>query len=517
MRRAVAAAACGPYEIVAPAADTLFEHEDGLIELIAECSYVVRFEGDARRDILEGALSVPSGGGEGRLRFQNFVGLSSLGSRRLSVRSRRLDAEAVAGMLDDVGRQLASLPFYVDTPTRSGYVRVQDPGPEVLYHSFAFLRDCMRFGRPHDLVGALQRILANPVLTLHRKAPAKVALGAASRIDADTIRALQSEPGALEPVGGGSTAASHPLARSLGGALPTHVRTSSLRQSTDNPVNRFVVGVLLTMIELLRRFERLTLTEKRVSSAVNAREARELAEALERVRRHPILDDLSPLHEAPLSSTALRGRAGYRELLTISSELLAHASRAEPHDAQALLELRETATIYEYWCFFQVVEELRSRLGDPVKRARFAAATTHSKVPWGYSFRWEEVDVAYNRTFKRSPSAEEWPGATSYGRAMRPDIAVTAPSGLHVLDAKLRINLGDREGDDFKSDDLHKMHAYRDALGASSAWVLYPGSGSEMRKFRMPAAGGAFEGVGAVPLKPNGSATMAALVGELLG
>jgi uncharacterized protein len=514
VKRAVATATCGPYEIVAPAADALFEDGDGSIELRAELSYVVRFRSGAPRDVLKGALSVPKGGREGKLRFQNFVGLSKLGGRRLTVRSNRLDADAVAGMLDEVCRHLASLSFYVDTPTQGGYMRVPDLGPEVLYHSFAFLRDCLRYRRPHDLAGALQRILAQPLLTLRSDRPQRVPLGAATGVDADTLAALQSEPEPLQPVTE-APVAFRPLADALGGALPTYVKTSRTLHSTDNAANRFVLGALLTMADLLRRFEGLVRAEGRVSSALNAGEAAALADDLERLQRHPSIERLTPLYEPPLHSTALRGRSGYRDLLAVWTSLIDHASRAEAHDAQPLLELRETATIYEYWCFFRIADAVRSVLGDPLEVSRFAAETNFSKVPWGYSFRWEAVELVYNRTFKRSTSAEGWPGRTSYGRSMRPDATLLSSSGLHLFDAKLRVDL-DQNGDRFKSDDLHKMHAYRDALGATSVWVIYPGRGNDVRRFQSPVGVGAFQGVGAVPLHPGGESPLEELVSELL-
>ena len=57
----------------------------------------------------------------------------------------------------------------------------------------------------------------------------------------------------------------------------------------------------------------------------------------------------------------------------------------------------------------------------------------------------------------------------------------------------------------WKNADIHKMHAYKDALGSEGArvatvWVLYPGT--EERFYEV--APGAMEGVGAIPLEPQG-------------
>ena len=62
----------------------------------------------------------------------------------------------------------------------------------------------------------------------------------------------------------------------------------------------------------------------------------------------------------------------------------------------------------------------------------------------------------------------------------------------------------------FRRADLHKVHAYRDALGASSVWVLYPGGSEAVAKYSpQPSAHveGSPDGVGAVPLTPGSSSS----------
>ena len=64
------------------------------------------------------------------------------------------------------------------------------------------------------------------------------------------------------------------------------IRVQPFEHSTDNPENRFVATVLETMIDILRRFERLAREEMRSSTAINAREAGEITDYLQRCRRH---------------------------------------------------------------------------------------------------------------------------------------------------------------------------------------------------------------------------------------
>lgn len=61
----------------------------------------------------------------------------------------------------------------------------------------------------------------------------------------------------------------------------------------------------------------------------------------------------------------------------------------------------------------------------------------------------------------------------------------------------------------FKKADLHKMHAYRDALGASSVWILYPGDSRARAEFTAPWArsdtDSGLQGVGALAVRPGDS------------
>ena len=103
---------------------------------------------------------------------------------------------------------------------------------------------------------------------------------------------------------------------------------------------------------------------------------------------------------------------------------------------------------------------------------------------------------------------------------LRPDITVRGADGrLHLFDAKLKVDFrravdaedfddAGESSDTFKREDLYKMHAYRDALGADSVWVLYPGSDRAASEYsdalggwRDPARG--FQGVGAIALRPG--------------
>ncbi len=126
--------------------------------------------------------------------------------------------------------------------------------------------------------------------------------------------------------------------------------------------------------------------------------------------------------------------------------------------------------------------------------------------------------------------------AGSYSVTLRPDITLTVGNELHLLDAKFRLqSIGaatiDSTADDdevqvvslrqwttFQPSDIHKMHAYKDALDARrhqerqdvrSVWVLYPGDATAFfsetggRVSVVPDHRSEMIGVGALPMQPG--------------
>ncbi len=519
MTTPIASAVCGPYEILAQREGSLLKHPDHSLELQAEACYLVRLGDGADPHALRGALTIPHGGTEGILQFGNFVGQASLGGRKLAVRSRRLATTAVELMLDDVAGHLASLPFFAATPTSAPYVRDRSMSSDALYHTYVFLRDSMRGGGQHDLPGAVERIIARPHETLRSEDAQLIPLGRASQIDAATVAAISSEPELLSPLAEGSPLATHPLARRLRGRMPEFIRTRPLRHTTNNPENRFVAAALDAMSDIARQFELLAIGDRRVASATNSKEASAIAATLSRWRRHPMLEPLSTARDVPIRSTVLRGRAGYRQLLRCYIELMARTRLSEPSDMRALLELRDAALMYEYWCYFRVVDGVADSLRTAAQVDRFAVDAVGSRVPYGYRAKVGHATILYNETYSRPASGSPEIGQHSYSVRLRPDITLRSrDGGLHLFDAKLKLDFGqavdaddhdDAKGrpDTFNREDLYKMHAYRDALGADSVWVLYPGSDPSPTQYRLPwddrPLRGDFHGVGAIALRPG--------------
>jgi len=161
----------------------------------------------------------------------------------------------------------------------------------------------------------------------------------------------------------------------------------------------------------------------------------------------------------------------------------------------------------------------------------FALAKGHtSRLEFANADGTRRLTVTYNREFGRASSRAGDPADwRSRSHAMRPDITIERDGRLLVLDPKFKTYA--RTG--WEADDVHQMHAYRDAIvrggdgagegdrGVAAAWLLYAGriSGENRPVIAYPRATASRPfgtgRVGAVLLRPGEPEGAAALRGLL--
>jgi predicted component of viral defense system (DUF524 family) len=287
------------------------------------------------------------------------------------------------------------------------------------------------------------------------------------------------------------------------GVVPAELPEPRVRDTFDTAENRFArsfVDHAIFVVDATVHAVRKRACEARVQD-----DARGMLAQLETARRSAPVCDAGRLAQVPMGSTVLQRRRGYRDLLHHFVRMR-HAVRGLPFSTEAfeaLLEGRDVAHVYELWAFFRVVEALSAILGPPTtsdapKRTNLGVVVGRLTVAWG-----SDVRVVYQEVFTSTRG-------TSYSLTYEPDVSLFARGGLHLFDAKFRLDpVTDADPErSFREDDLAKMHAYRDAIrDARSAWILYPGTESVFYDAELgplvgtpgPEAGG----VGAISLRPG--------------
>lgn len=158
--------------------------------------------------------------------------------------------------------------------------------------------------------------------------------------------------------------------------------------------------------------------------------------------------------------------------------------------------LRDIALLWEWWVLLALAHELEIATGE--------------RAQWSEAFD-ERAGLRAPATLRFGSQSLLFNGATpSYSTPLRPDFVLRDEHQQPVaaLDAKFRLNV---ERGSVVGDDLHKMHAYRDALGVRVALALHPGDKSAfydqnrgpLSHWNLRAAlSGGLSGVGAWGLRP---------------
>lgn len=459
--------------------------------------------------------------------FGNAVGVVDGGPLgRLVVHSGKWEEADFEGMLAEITKRMALLPFAAGTGAEQDHERSPDVEQRVLYHAFVYLRHLLSPSAATDdrLVPALRLVLARPHRRFERVST-WTPLAAVQRVEPRALLGMVTPRARLvrAPEGRGGR-----LATALGGHLPQEVEETRNRSTVDVPENQFVKAFLGYALEIIERMR--VAASGLGDTPLRARvvsDCETMARELLPLRRHALWDEVSEMRRLPVESQVLQRRRGYREVLRCFLRLrLTARLPLRPEATMRLLEIKDIAALYEMWSFFEVERQVSRGLGRlPIEAGVAKVGDFGAKLDRGLRIAWEGgIELFYNLSYSRSRSNR------SYSLPLRPDIVLRVPDGPsqgdHLFDAKFKVRrledavpsgedvddaepAADRRGV-FKHADLHKMHTYRDAIpSARSVWILYPGTDfcffdeahgriAAPDDVKAPA-----NGVGAIPLLPG--------------
>jgi len=398
-------------------------------------------------------------------------------------------------LLDELFIRATRLPFTFSAPTGRGVVEaLRPPTPLFTLHFLCQYAPALR--------QALTIIQAAPHRQL-RDNPRRVPLAEAAEADADVLLSILHNPQEWQP-----TSRAFPLAVALKGRAPARVWQRRPEETADTPENRFVLHFLQ---QVLVAAEGLPAQPWWRNVPLDRQGCvREAASLLHQALALAPLDEVGPMQRLPFSSQVLLRREGYREMLALW-RLFQQARRPLFAPLQQAIELRDIATLYEFWVFFALVEEIGVCLGEsPVIDLRPSdkrGLEWHSEARFG-----EKGTLVYSRGFRRP---------TSYSLPLRPDFTwMVGGRPEVVLDAKFHLERAELEAGEeedtpqatAKRADLYKMHTYRDALGVRAAVAVYPGDEAvfyECAWGKRPGITlselllGEARGIGALPMRPG--------------
>nr|MBA2447982.1 DUF2357 domain-containing protein [Chloroflexota bacterium] len=397
-------------------------------------------------------------GGAAVFSFQNQLGLAHLEVREgatslpltLEVLSPKYPTAATyRAFYEPLVRQLsiqaASLPFTLEAPTA---VRVRESTRRRSdLFAWHFLNQ-----EGQAIRAALRVVLQEPRRLLVSE-ERMVGIDQATSVDPDTLVGILQRPDNLllvqtPAVGYGWTLARRLEQKRTGRRfLPTNISVVQAEETLDTPEHRFLRAFLEELSNTVDRLtQRLTLPE---GSTERLRSFQgEVQEAL----HSTFLAEVGPLTHFSWASRVLQRAYGYRELL---QAWRVFQFAADPFQSlQRALDARDVATLYEWWCFYALVERVSGQLNS---RSRLSAdADDVSGLRYGLRATFDDGwTLTFNPTFNSGAGA--W---RSYSVALRPDFVLSRKGvPLVALDAKFRFDSGDWRlaGDPTEADGSHKL------------------------------------------------------------
>lgn len=461
----------------------------------------------------------PTAMGHFKVRFENQLGLATI--RAFDAAGQRgapIHVEVIARKFDSpvqsvafLQRTLAALfarisagPFVLGASTER-LVRDSPAPPNPLF-TFYFFRQ-----HGPEIIRAIQAVLGRPHQRLTAD-PELVRPHEVRRIDRESIvRILQAGrsvgPAPITPAGYLT-----PLQR----LRPERVWQQIPVETFDTLENRFVLAICHQMLGAVNGMKQRAWYRGPDISAHTRARIDEASGYLGLLTIDDRFASLGPMVVTPTQSRVLQRKDGYRELAVLWQAFQRSRKPIFEH-LQNAIDLRNVADLYELWVLFELIDEIAAITGEePVLIPMVDAFGTPGQ---GYQVRFgAHGTLHYNRPMP------------TYSRiGLRPDYLWEHPDGSRVvLDAKFRMRrpkmlLGEETEDVEKeapvdrawatTDDLTKMHAYRDAIPrVRAAVVLYPGTVTVFRdvhrgKREISLAEllmGEIDGIGAIPMVPHG-------------
>ncbi|MGC4107717.1 MAG: DUF2357 domain-containing protein [Thermomicrobiales bacterium] len=365
------------------------------------------------------------------------------------------------GLLLDLFARQTPMPFQIAAPT-GRLVREARRPPNLLF-AYHFFR---RHGQ--EVMRAVQAIAHRPLRRL-QEVHEDVRLVEASDIDVDAMLSVLR----------GATHNDLSEPRIAHRLRPDRVRQRRAVETLDVPENRFAIDVARRLLDRADAipdtswYGRIPETDRIQLDALRG--------GLRSFAQDRQFVDVGPLLRIPGESRVLQRRDGYRELTRL---WFAFQRARQPlfDRLEHAIDIRDIATLYEYWVFFELADRIGAALDCP--GTMDAAGDGIDGLRHRFACRFGTMGTLVYNWWERGYS----------GVGLRPDYLWTPAEGPRVaLDAKFRMVASSSVSDpedgelpsgisyDPKDDDLVKMHAYRDALGMRAAVVLYPGTSATFR------------------------------------
>lgn len=429
----------------------------------------------------------------GELVFQNAIGKSKFENLNFKVKSSKLSDSEFEELLKSVDTKISNLTFsYQVSGVGSMVLRKKQNLQQNDYLKFKYLAQFFE----DQLRPWLESIIKEPHrLNVSRREYERLEF--APYIDEESMVEVFSGLSQFAP-----TTKSSSLSRKLtfNGKehLPVEISHSLEYDTYDNVENRFVKFLVDNLIRLINAgIVKYDIISNHMLGDIDILS---IKEKLWYYANRTILRDCKKMNYIPFSSQVIQKRTPYNKTLKFYQNLnsipVINFSDANYGE---ILELKKIDKLYEYYCLFRIEDILDDILKSYIKRTNYKEvkngnSITLSSPEISYLSHDRKISLYYQKHYRK--------GTDTYSVSLDPDFSIeiidlsTNDLEILALDSKFKSNY-----EFVKSEDIHKMHTYKDAIiNCNFAIALYPGASNV---FYPESLGSSYSGVGAYVLKPN--------------
>jgi predicted component of viral defense system (DUF524 family) len=380
----------------------------------------------------------------------------SVASLRLEVFSRKADYRTdYEAMRDEVSSILRNLAMAANART-FGLAKPSPDHRPTLVEWFALLK-----GYHADLLKVAAAIARHPHTNLIDRSRLR---------HADRARRV-SRAAISVAVRSGNAAHAIPA---IGAALPRTLVEGSKHVTVDTPENRYYKAMLRHTVGNIRRLAKVSVSDNEDADfSAEAKfldsvrpELAAMARKIDALRAAPFLRNVADVAMARPASMVFNKHPTYARFDRLARLLnggLSFAGEVVP------IGVKDTALLYEYWCFLKMVSLLGSRFDleqqSIVKMNRYRTVVTLGKgrtaaIRFTHRSTGRPLHVVYNQLFDRLPTINQKPDNV---------IRFSSDEGFYIFDAKYRIQFDadyvrQYGGVGPTTEDINTMHRYRDAI-----------------------------------------------------